>query len=109
MKQKVVFQDISRKMKNYWSLSTNYARQVNPSAITYHSCVTEFKISQRVIPAAVKVSFLHETQGTKDRLCCQKQKYGPSTLRQSVFASYIYIVKIAVFLSGAWCRRVLRF
>lgn len=23
MKQKVVFQDISRKMKNYWSLSTN--------------------------------------------------------------------------------------
>ena len=67
MKQKVVFQDISCKMKNYWSLSTNYARQVNPSAISYHSCVTEFKISQRVIPAAVKVSFLHETQGTKDR------------------------------------------
>lgn len=67
MKQKVVFQDISCKMKNYRSLSTNFARQINPSAITYHSCVTEFKISQRVIPAGAKVSFLHETQGTKDR------------------------------------------
>jgi len=95
MRQKVVFQDISCKMKNYWSLSTNYARQINPSAITYHSCVTEFKISQRVIPAGAKVSFLHETQGTKDRSAVRSIR--PIYVRQFVFASYTYIVKTSFF------------
>ena len=71
MKEKVVFQDISCKMKNYWSLLTNFARQINASAITYHSCVTEFKISQRVNPApGTKVSFLHETPRHQRSICC---------------------------------------